>query len=72
MMNNKWIPVTEALPSDGEEVLVFCSTDGWASEDFEFGLAWYCPSFQRWLVNYEGLEPTHWMPLPEAPEGEEE
>ena len=71
-MNNKWIPVTEQLPpSEGQEVLVYCSAVG---EDPMYLLGWYSHSFKRWshtiVNNCYYLKPTHWMFLPEGPQAE--
>ena len=58
MSENKWIPVTERLPSDGQEVLIF--TPHQATEHI-IRVETY---FQEngWTQNV-----THWQPLPEPP-----
>ena len=65
----EWIPVTERLPDAelggaSEQVLV---TDG---KDFAI-VAWFnfevCGPF--WGYTGFGEDVTHWMPLPEPPEG---
>ena len=59
----RWIPVTERLPEDFEEVLVY---DG----DFVQPGVHFRGRFDEY-GNYESYEiygVTHWMPLPEPPE----
>jgi hypothetical protein len=61
---NRWIPVTEKLPDEQQDVLIWfdrCGGDkdiGWYSTKRK---AWFVRS---WLLNYNV---THWMPLPEPP-----
>ena len=64
---NKWQPI-ETAPKDGTEVL------GYLFEDYspvpiyyaEGGLSWFCEVTHRYVT------PTHWMPLPQPPESEEQ
>ena len=64
----KWIPVTERLPKANKLVLCW-----WQSGDGErehYGFATY-QHHGVWYVSNEGMpEVTHWMPLPEPPNGE--
>ena len=83
-MDNKWIPVTEELPPSDKKVLAYCSTVSWSSKkedpDILVGFYspgrrsarptrdWFCETYDNSL---ERIDVTHWMPLPEAPNGEE-
>lgn len=61
----KWIPVSERLPEDWENVLVF-SKYGFCETAVYLGI----PGKWRVTWNHEFLEEnsvTHWMPLPEPP-----
>lgn len=64
----EWIDVRDRLPGPGDEVLcvnsfnefsVCCIEKRWADEP----AAWRCEATRRFY-------PTHWMPLPLAPQGE--
>lgn len=53
----KWIPVTERLPEQGQEVIVY---SGGVLKPTVF-------AYQFWNKNYDSwARITHWMPLPEA------
>ena len=61
---SRWIPVTERLPEEDEEVLVvavndFNKDDRWAAIDWL-----YCGTWQQHSIV------THWMPLPAPPKEE--
>lgn len=60
----RWIPVTERLPEDWEDVLIVSS---WG-----ISLGCYDACERYWVdhVNSEYDPVTHWMPLPEAPKEE--
>lgn len=63
----KWIPVTERLPKDGEEVFVYLFNPkspyiAWVEDG-----CWYTEEFK---VNRK-YEPLAWMPLPEPWKGEQ-
>ena len=69
----KWIPVTERLPSIGEEVIVFADRTTiriWSLERYYPTIA---DVFWEREDGYheDASEVTHWMPLPEPPESEE-
>lgn len=57
----RWIPVTERLPEDDDDVLIM------SSGSISMG---YFNIFRGYWVAYEGDDDniTHWMPLPELPE----
>lgn len=66
LQSPSWIPVTERLPEENEEVLVvavnfFNKDDRWAAIDWL-----YCGTWQQHDIV------THWMPLPEPPKEEKE
>lgn len=50
----QWIPVTERLPDNGVEVLIYSQKAG-ACADY------FCDEVFGWP------DVTHWMPLPEPP-----
>lgn len=75
-LERRWIPVTERLPEDCADVLALvtglygkCSFErapmlcAWFGKD-----GWFCNEYPNW--DNPGV--THWMPLPEGPEGPEE
>ena len=54
----KWIPLTEKLPEQGQEVIVY---DGGVQKPKVF-------AYQFWNKEYDSwAHVTHWMPLPQAP-----
>lgn len=57
----KWIPVTERLPEDGEVVLVYGTRGGIYTAYANRG-GWHKMNSKSHYCN-----PTHWMPLPEPP-----
>lgn len=61
----KWIPVSERLPSYGEDVLLsidgqFCAVGYIVQTNDERWYEWY---YNGWYHPYEDV--TAWMPLPE-------
>ena len=54
----KWIPVTERLPEQGQNVIVF---SGGYLKPTVFAYSFWSKSFASW----QGI--THWMPMPEMP-----
>ena len=68
----EWIPVEERLPKTGEYVLVRFKNNDMAvaciferDENFTF---WRAQTDEGWCADCD-TEPTHWMPLPEPPDG---
>ena len=62
-----WISVKDRLPDDSENVLVCFSKLGGIDMAYYNGNAWVLVD----LYEYKYLHPTHWMPLPDAPEVDE-
>lgn len=67
----KWIPVSEQMPPSRHEVLVGC----WWGEKPRWRCKWatYIPGHpdaqsSGWLIPGASWTPTHWMPLPAAPQ----
>lgn len=59
---SKWIPVTERLPEYGQRVLAY---SGKVFKPSVFWYIFYSEDYSMWKN-----EVTHWMPIPQAPEGE--
>ena len=61
----RWIPVTERLPEDGTPVLAYCTLHKQRTLTYESVV-------ETWFQHGVSVsEPTHWMPLPTAPEKKE-
>lgn len=70
----RWIPASEPPKKWGYELMSHAVSMndfiGYSREDDALYLAnWHEPT-QRWLVDGESVDITHWMPLPEAPKEE--
>lgn len=61
---SKWIPVTERLPEEDGDYLVYCG------EYYGIFVVYYevLKTKSKWCCKWK--EVTHWMPLPEPPKGE--
>jgi hypothetical protein len=60
----QWIPVTERLPENDDDVLVYA---------WDIMLARYRTGDRKWHADWFPFgdgEVTHWMPLPTPPKGE--
>lgn len=60
----RWIPVTERLPEDRNMVL--------ATVDGVVRIAFYGNYMWEEIETYSIFYPTHWMPIPQPPESEDE
>ena len=66
----RWIPVTERLPEDRSNVLVAA----YWYERWGVYMGWCVPERAEWCVHIgigdrNDVAVTHWLPLPEPPEG---
>ncbi len=61
-LNSRWIPASERLPEDAQEVLALLDDGSYAlvTNDFDG----FADNHNHYMVG----EVTHWMPLPESPE----
>jgi hypothetical protein len=58
----RWIPVSERLPKDGENIIAFFTILGEVGEaTFNKRDGWFYTEHGAWAA-------SHWMPLPEPPE----
>lgn len=71
VVDRRWIPVTEKLPEERKDLLVF----GYYHEAFQVLICHYRSDFNgEWFTSVAGqkvYEVTHWMPLPAKPPKEE-
>lgn len=63
----EWIPVTERVPDEGQECLVYSQN---TDDDFgRFAARWHGG---MWITNggirFNRVHMSHWMPLPPLPE----
>lgn len=63
-----WIPVSESMPEGSEEVLCTKEFDG--PGDWRKKVGYWHEG--KWVVYGASWTPTHWMPLPAAPQQEDE
>ena len=64
---NEWISVEDRFPEENTEVLIYCKTNSGKEVFFVDKIRYFrgLPIWQVWSGKV-----THWMPLPEAPKGE--
>lgn len=65
---NEWQPI-ETAPKDGTRVLVWRKHEAGYSQASRLGVDYYKNG--SWWGSRRLMPPTHWMPLPQAPEGEQ-
>ncbi|HFZ1111770.1 TPA: DUF551 domain-containing protein [Citrobacter koseri] len=63
---DRWIPVSERMPEKADEVLCAKEFDG--PGDWSRKVGYYLAG--KWTVYGASWTPTHWMPLPAAPQQE--
>jgi len=59
---SEWIKVSERLPTDDMTVVWYLPEDNWYAETFRI--------MSPMAMCDSARKPTHWMPLPAAPEAE--
>lgn len=64
MKKNKWIRCEDRLPDGDDNVLAYNSESGSIDMAYYNGNAWVQVDLYEILY----LHPTHWIPLPDAPE----
>ena len=63
----RWIPVGERLPEDGDFVLIWDEMNGvYIAEHSKQVPQWAADGYYRHGTSYKYI--THWMPLPQPPE----
>ncbi|HBM9260814.1 TPA: DUF551 domain-containing protein, partial [Citrobacter freundii] len=62
-----WIPVSERMPENGQEVLCTDRFENYETALYDIG---YIPGPPFFATTAGEFHPTHWMPLPAAPQQE--
>lgn len=68
---SKWISVDEALPENGNEVLVWYEYFRYGEYNCmyqTYGLGRYIQEYSMWSLNGIKVKVLYWQPLPEPPE----
>ena len=67
---SKWISVDEALPENGNEVLVWYEYFRYGEYNCmsqTYGLGSYIQEYSMWSLNGTKVKVLYWQPLPEPP-----
>ena len=69
LVMTEWQPI-ETAPKDGSAILSWPTGSMFKDDTFSYVVRW-CGWRECWIEaageEYQGFEPTHWMPLPPPP-----